>query len=95
MATYRDAATDRGDDSWLRSERKGLEAAMDPMATVHELGSPTSREADVHAWRVQQLRRYGVPCGLAQIYADVVDWHALADLVRRGCPPGVALAIVS
>jgi len=28
------------------------------------------------------------------MYADLVDWHALAELVERGCSPGLALEIV-
>jgi hypothetical protein len=48
----------------------------------------------VHTWRVSQLTRLGVPGTLAEIYADRVDWHQVARLVRRGCPPGLALRIV-
>jgi hypothetical protein len=28
------------------------------------------------------------------LFADLVDWHAIADLVARGCPPTLALKIV-
>jgi len=31
---------------------------------------------------------------LAEIYADCIDWHQIAQLMRRGCPPGLALRIV-
>jgi hypothetical protein len=31
---------------------------------------------------------------LAEIYADRIDWHQIARLVRRGCPPALALRIV-
>jgi hypothetical protein len=31
---------------------------------------------------------------MALAFADVVDWHDLAALVRRGCPPILALEIV-
>jgi hypothetical protein len=48
----------------------------------------------VHNWRVFQLTRLGVTGPLAEIYADRVDWHQVARLVRRGCPPGLALRIV-
>jgi hypothetical protein len=48
----------------------------------------------VHNWRVSQLTRLGVPGPLAEIYADRIDWHQVARLVRRGCPPGLALRIV-
>ena len=48
----------------------------------------------VHEWRVTQLTRLGIPWSLAQAVADHVDWHQVAKLVRRGCPPGLALQIV-
>jgi hypothetical protein len=47
----------------------------------------------VHDWRVSQLARLGVPGPLAEVYADRVDWHQLARLVQRGCPPRLALRI--
>ncbi len=48
----------------------------------------------VHDWRVSQLTRLGVPWVLAEICADRIDWHQVARLVERGCPPGLALRIV-
>jgi hypothetical protein len=48
----------------------------------------------VHNWRVSQLTRFGIPGPLAEIYADRIDWHQIARLVRRGCPPRLALRIV-
>lgn len=48
----------------------------------------------VHAWRAEQLLRLGLPRTLAETFADLVDWHALADLVERGCSPRLALEIV-
>jgi hypothetical protein len=48
----------------------------------------------VHEWRVTQLTRLGIPWSLAQAAAGHVDWHQLAELVRRGCPPRLALQIV-
>ena len=48
----------------------------------------------VHAWRAEQLRRLGVPQALAEAFADRVDWHALAELVARGCMPDLALEIL-
>ena len=48
----------------------------------------------VHEWRVTQLTRLGIPWLLAQTVADHVDWHQVAKLVRRGCPPQLALRIV-
>ncbi|MCW2677271.1 MAG: hypothetical protein JWR70_2311 [Modestobacter sp.] len=48
----------------------------------------------VREWRAEQLRRVGVPPAHAALFADLVDWHAIADLVARGCPPTLALKIV-
>jgi hypothetical protein len=48
----------------------------------------------VHEWRVTQLTRLGIPWSLAQAVAGHVDWHQVAELVRRGCPPRLALQIV-
>jgi hypothetical protein len=55
----------------------------------------TDKEASaVHAWRVSQLTRLGLDWPEAEDVADRVDWHAVADLVRRGCPVALAVAIV-
>jgi hypothetical protein len=48
----------------------------------------------VHEWRVAQLKRLGIPGVLAEAAADRVDWHQIARLVQRGCPPQLALRIV-
>jgi hypothetical protein len=48
----------------------------------------------VHNWRVAQLKRLGIPGLLAEVYADHLDWHQIAHLVRRGCPPRLALRII-
>ena len=48
----------------------------------------------VRAWRTEQLRRLGLPYILAETFADLVDWHAVADLVERGCSLSLALDIV-
>jgi hypothetical protein len=52
------------------------------------------RDDAVHEWRVRQLARLGIPWSLAQAVADHVDWHKVAALVQRGCPPRLALNIV-
>jgi len=36
----------------------------------------------------------GLPRALADAFANLVDWHELAGLVGRGCPPMLALEIV-
>ena len=48
----------------------------------------------VSAWRAEQLRRLGLPHTIADRFADLVDWHTLAGLIDRGCPPELALEIV-
>jgi hypothetical protein len=48
----------------------------------------------VHAWRVSQLISLGIPGTLAEVYADRIDWHQIARLVRGGCPARLALRIV-
>jgi hypothetical protein len=48
----------------------------------------------VREWRTEQLLRLGLPHAIAETFADVVDWHQLADLVEHGCPPDLALEIV-
>jgi hypothetical protein len=48
----------------------------------------------VHEWRAAQLKRLGIPGPLAEVYADRLDWHQIARLVRRGCPPLLALRII-
>ena len=65
---------------------------MKPPAHGHEaIGRD---QPPVHHWRVSQLTRLGVPGPLAEIYADRIDWHQIARLVRRGCPPRLALRIL-
>ncbi len=50
-------------------------------------------ELKIQQWHVDQLRRLGVPRLLAAEFAGGVDWHDVAALVRRGCPPLLALEI--
>jgi hypothetical protein len=63
-----------------------------PIMTTYLAGS--GEEQLVHDWRVDRLTRLGVPGSLAEVYADRLDWHQVARLVRRGCPPRLALRIV-
>jgi hypothetical protein len=60
--------------------------------TGHE--AVNHHEPLVHNWRVSQLARLGIPRPLAEAYADHLDWHQLAELLQRGCPPRLALRIV-
>ena len=63
----------------------------EPIMTTHK---GLDEELLVHTWRVDRLTRLGVPGSLAQVYADRLDWHQVARLVQRGCPPRLALRIV-
>jgi hypothetical protein len=59
--------------------------------TTYQAGD--GEELLVHNWRVDRLTRLGVPGSLAEVYADRLDWHQIARLVQRGCPPRLALRI--
>ena len=63
-----------------------------PIMTTYQVGD--GQELLVHDWRVDRLTRLGVPGSLAEVYADRLDWHQVARLVQRGCPPRLALRIV-
>jgi hypothetical protein len=69
-----------------------------PMSSSPTLDTTFASRKDeqliVHEWRVEQLRRLGVPPAHAALFADRISWHAVADLVARGCPPTLALKIV-
>jgi len=65
---------------------------MEPLATGYDAISHP--ESSMHDWRVSQLARLGIPGSLAEVYADRIDWHQIARLVRHGCPPWLALRIV-
>jgi hypothetical protein len=53
----------------------------------------TDEELLIHAWCAEQLRRLGLRRVLAETFAGLVDWHEIAALVARGCPPELALEI--
>jgi hypothetical protein len=58
-----------------------------------ELYEPTDEDIAVAEWQAGQLERLGVSERLAQTFAELVDWHDVAHLVERGCPPNLALEI--
>ena len=62
------------------------------MIPAHEIIH--DEHSHVHEWRVRQLTRLGIPEPLADALAARVDWHQIAALVQRGCPPWLALRIV-
>ena len=60
---------------------------------VFELETINRETRLVHEWRVAQLVRLGIAETLAEVNADNVDWHQIAQLVQCGCPPRLALRI--
>jgi hypothetical protein len=62
--------------------------------STDDLDDSTRQALRVHAWRTEQLRRVALTRSLAETFADLVDWHALARLIHRGCSPELALEIV-
>ena len=54
---------------------------------------PSDEKLVICAWRAEQLRRLGLSRPLAQTFAGLVDWHEIAALVARGCPPELAIEI--
>jgi hypothetical protein len=66
---------------------------MSNPSAVEELTPVTDESSIVHAWRVERLHSLGIPARLADHVADSVDWHQIADLIRGGCDPILALRI--
>jgi hypothetical protein len=60
--------------------------------TTHE-----RRTATIVGWRRERLVRAGFPLPLAARLAKDgrYDWHALVELVERGCPPDFAVRILA
>ena len=68
---------------------------MEPLLiTAEELDRKDTEWRLVRAWRVEQLQTLGLPFVLADLLADRVDWHTLANLIHRGCQLHLALDIV-
>jgi hypothetical protein len=53
----------------------------------------TDEELLIHAWRTEQLQRLGLSRILAEKFAEIVDWHEIAELIARGCTAELALEI--
>ena len=69
------------------------EPIMEPAVTGHQ--AVDDEELLVHNWRVARLTQLGIPRAMAEVEADRLDWHQVARLVQRGCPPQLALRIAS
>lgn len=75
----------------VRRDAPAMESIVIP---AEELDARSRELRRVRAWRVEQLRRLGLAFTSADVFADLVDYHAVAALVERGCPPELALEIV-
>ena len=67
---------------------------MEPILHTTDVEPFAKEEPRLLAWRREQLRSLGVSHRNAYAYAEMVDWHDVALLVQRGCPPDTALEIV-
>jgi hypothetical protein len=64
----------------------------DVEVTYEQLGSETDK---VVCWRIEVLHAAGFPIDAAEVLAAApVDLHETVNLVRRGCPPELALRIL-
>ena len=54
----------------------------------------TEAEQLVHEWRAEQLEILGLSRAVADAFASRVDWHQVAELVKRGCSAELALEIL-
>ena len=68
-----------------------MEDLFDIESTIES--TTESEEIRVYAWRVEQLARLGLSAVVADAVASFVDWHEVARLVGKGCPPELALEI--
>jgi hypothetical protein len=63
---------------------------------VQQIEERDSTTKAVVAWRYEQLRRIGYERREARLMSrrSDVDLHLAIDLLRNGCPPELALAIL-
>ena len=77
-----------------KAPRRMLEGRTMQRTHVGDGQEAIDRESQrVHDWRVTRLIGLGIPWPVAEVDADRVDWHQIARLVLRGCPPMLALRI--
>jgi hypothetical protein len=70
------------------------ESIVDELAEIEIEAEESEEDALVYAWRVEKLSGLGLSHVVASVVAWSVDWHEIAGLVERGCPPELALEIV-
>jgi hypothetical protein len=66
---------------------------MEQLTTQIEVPD-NDEEQIVLDWRIGQLERLGVSRLRAEMFADIVDWHDIAALIRGGCSPELAVDII-
>jgi hypothetical protein len=76
-----------------RDTENGTEGDVAMEDLIHIDGARESEETRVYAWRVEQLAKLGLSTRIADAVASFVDWHEVARLVQKGCPPELALEI--
>ena len=66
------------------------------MEEVEVTFEPLGSESDkVVCWRLEVLRAAGLPLDAAEVLAaSSVDLHEAVGLLRRGCPPHLAVRIL-
>ena len=67
---------------------------MDELAEIEIEAEGSEEGSRIYSWRVEQLSGLGLSHVIASAVASFVDWHEIARLVERGCPPELALEIV-
>jgi hypothetical protein len=74
-----------------------MELGLDNVEVDIESAAAFERTAEaqlVHEWRTEQLEILGLSRVVAETFASQVDWHQVAELVKRGCPADLALEIL-
>jgi hypothetical protein len=51
---------------------------------MEHVEATTDERPAIHARRVEQMQRLGLPSVLADEFAKLVDWHQIAELVVGG-----------
>jgi hypothetical protein len=79
----------------------GRAASSDPLGkeanvTETQLQEREAAQEEILSWRLEQLMLAGYGPGEAKLLAQRgdVDLHAATDLLRNGCPPELAVAIL-
>jgi hypothetical protein len=74
-------------------DQPGIEGLMGSGEVGDVVCERQSEQRALRKWQTAQLMRLGLSRRIAALFADSVDWHQLEDLLRRGCPLGLALEI--